>query len=141
MSDLDTSPWTVHNKRMKIYWSKDFLNRKAKNGESGVRQEPLSSENVVKKSATTWKRRAPAGLQQGERCNLKPIWPAFSSVSPGQYEVNFSKDGMDLFQKYLTQDIADLLEDFRIMKSDEVSSNLKAKEAVSDDVGSKNRWK
>ena len=93
---------------------------------SNTRQgQVLSSDNS--KSTKTTKRRAPAGLQHGERCMLKPIWPAFFSVSPGQYDVKFSKDGMDLFQECLYEDIANLLEDVRVMKQEEVDSILDAK--------------
>ena len=96
---------------------------------SDTRQgQALSSDNSdLSKSAMIRKRPASAGLQDGERCLLKPIWPAFFAVSPGQYDVKFSKDGMNLFQECLYEDITNLLEDVRVMKQEEVDAILDAK--------------
>ena len=104
------------------------------NNSSGRRDNSSPADSIVERKTTTRKRRPPAGLQQGARCIVKPIWPAFSSVSPGQYEVKFAKDSMEFLQSCLIEDITNLLEDVRVMKPEDVDSILKGEEPASDMV-------
>ena len=104
------------------------------NNSSGRRDNSSPTDSIVERKTTTRKRRPPAGLQQGARCIVKPIWPAFSSVSPGQYEVKFAKDSMEFLQSCLIEDITNLLEDVRVMKPEDVDSILKGEEPASDMV-------